>query len=101
MKKAFDCVAMKDVIQSRLLKQMKGLSFEQQAMSVRDALEHSCSPIGKLWRTLQSQESGKTGCVAEAGADYGSSTDADRDVHCVRKRSGVRRKTVTGKLCSR
>jgi hypothetical protein len=90
MKKPFDCVVMKDVIQRRLLKQMKGLSVEQQAMAVRGALEHSGSPIGKIWRALQRQEIGKPGCVAEGGAEYGSSASADRDTQRACKRGGVR-----------
>jgi len=78
MNKAFDCVAMKDGIQKRLLKQMKNLSCEQQHAAIRSALERSRSPIGKLWRALESRETKRAGCVAERGTAYGAETRRKR-----------------------
>jgi hypothetical protein len=72
MRKAFDCVAMKDDIQKRMRKQMKGLSCEQQRAAIRDALESSRSPIGELWRALESRAAGTASRVAEAGGVYGA-----------------------------
>ena len=70
MKKAFDCVAMKDNIQRRMRKQMEGLSYEQRRVAIRTALESSRSPIGDLWRALERRELTRVGRVAEAGGTY-------------------------------
>ncbi len=71
MKKAFDCVAMKDDIQKQMFKQMEGLSDEQRRAAVRDVLEKSRSPVGQLWRTLERRALADVGRVAETGEAYG------------------------------
>ena len=81
MKKAFDCVAMKDNIQRRLLKQMEGLSFEQRRVAIQSALENSRSPIGDLWRALERKELTRVARVAEAGGTY----DAGRNPNPVNR----------------
>ncbi len=72
MKKAFDCVAMKDNIQQRLLKQMEGLSYEQRRVAIKRVLDDSRSPIGDLWRALQDRAPAAASRVAEAGCGYGA-----------------------------
>ena len=71
MKKTFDCIAMKDAIQQRLLKRMEGLSYEQRRAAVRDVLEKSRSPIGDLWRKLEPRAKAGVARVAETGEAYG------------------------------
>lgn len=70
MKKAFDCVAMKDAIQKQMIKQIAGLSGEQRRAAVRDVLEKSHSPIGDLWRTLGRRATADGTCVAETNAMF-------------------------------
>jgi len=72
MKKAFDCVEMKDNIQKLMFKQMEGLSDEQRRAAVRDVLEKSRSPVGQLWRTLERRGVADVGRVAETGETYGA-----------------------------
>jgi hypothetical protein len=71
MKKTFDCIAMKDAIQQRLLKRMEGLSYEQRRAAVRDVLEKSRSPVGDLWRKLELRAMAGVARVAETGEAYG------------------------------
>jgi hypothetical protein len=75
MKKAFDCVAMKDDIQKQMFKQMEGLSDEQRRAAVREVLEKSRSPVGDLWRTLERRAMADVTCVAETGDAYGVARD--------------------------
>lgn len=79
MKKEFDCMSMKNGIQKRMLKQMEGLSSEQQRMVVRDALEESQSSIGELWRALGNKARSSANCVAETIEAYGGGTGGTRN----------------------
>ena len=79
MKKTFDCVAMKDNIQQRLLKQMEGLSYEQRRVAIQSALESSRSPIGEFWRALERRESMRAGRVAETGEIYRANVGRDHN----------------------
>jgi len=71
MKKDFDCVAMKDDIQRRLLREMRGLSPERQRAAIHQTLQRSRSPVGVLWRALVGGGIGSARCVAEGRAPYG------------------------------
>jgi len=90
MKKAFDCVAMKNGIQRRLLKRMGNLTCEQRRSAIQATLEASRSPIGALWRALAKEDCGRVGCVAEGSVEYDCSADADRDLRRPRKRGVAR-----------
>ncbi len=83
IKKNFDCVAMKDGIQRRLLKRMGNLTCEQRRSAIRDTLEESRSPIGALWRALAKGDCGRVGCIAEGGVKYDCRADSD----CASRRS--------------
>ncbi len=77
MKKRFDCVAMKDAIQTRLMKDMEGLSVAQRREAIRKDLNASQSPIGDIWRSL-TEGRDKLAGVAEGRDTYG--TDAGEGV---------------------
>jgi len=77
MKKRFDCVAMKDAIQARLIRDMEGLSGVQRREAIRRDLNASQSPIGDIWRSLTEGRSKLAG-VAEGRDAYG--TDAGEGV---------------------
>jgi hypothetical protein len=72
MKKHFDCVAMKDRIQRRLLTEMKGLTTEQKRATIREVLDGSLSSVGELWRQISGEARTTTSRVAESAAVYGS-----------------------------
>lgn len=88
MKKAFDCVAMKDAIQKQMIKQIAGLSDEQRRAAVRDVLEKSHSPIGDLWRTLERRATADGTCVAETGEMNGAGCTGYPDCKGVREMEG-------------
>ncbi len=50
--KTFDCVAMKNEIQRKLLERWKGLPEEEIREQIRHDLATSDSPSAKLWRRL-------------------------------------------------
>jgi len=75
MAKTFDCLAMKDNIQRRLLQQTEGATFEQRRVANQHALEVSRSPIGELWRALERRKTIRVGCVAETGVTYRTNAD--------------------------
>ena len=54
MKKKFDCVAMKNVIQQGLQKRWTGMAGEQRREAIHRDLDASVSAIGKVWRQLAS-----------------------------------------------
>jgi hypothetical protein len=66
--KTFDCVRMKNEIQTKLLRQYAGLSDEQRAALIERELAVSASPVAKLWRRLTATSS--IGKVAEPPAHY-------------------------------
>jgi non-homologous end joining protein Ku len=71
MKKAFDCVEMKDRIQRRLMREMAGKSTAERHAEIRDTLLRSRSPIGELWRVLEERSIDHGARVAETSAHYG------------------------------
>ena len=70
MKKSFDCVAMKNEIQARLLREKEGLSAEERVTAMRSAADHSRSPIGDLWRKLRDRGQARIMRIAESSTDY-------------------------------
>jgi len=54
--KPFDCVRMKDEIQTRLAREHSGLTDAQVRRRVLRRLAVSKSPIARLWRSLDSAE---------------------------------------------
>jgi len=71
VKKKFDCVDMKDKIQTRLLRDQAGLSGPERVAAIQRALDRSRSPIGGLWRKLKDREDGRVARVAEDREKYG------------------------------
>lgn len=76
MKKKFDCVNMKNEIQTRLLRDQAGLSGPERVAAIQRALESSQSPIGGLWRKLKDREEGRVARVAEERGKYGKDSGA-------------------------
>ena len=54
--KPFDCVRMKDEIQTRLAREHSGLTDAQVRRRVLRRLAVSKSPIARLWRSLDAAE---------------------------------------------
>ena len=50
VKKAFDCVEMKNAIHARLSAEMRGLTDEQERALIQRALQTSDSSLARLWR---------------------------------------------------
>jgi len=59
MKKKFDCVEMKNMIQTKLRLQREGMSDQAIQDQVEEELAVSQSPVAKYWRAI----SGKRGAV--------------------------------------
>ena len=70
MNKTFDCVAMKNEIQARLLREEEGLSGAARIAAMRRALDRSRSPVGDLWRKLQERAQLRISRVAEEPGNY-------------------------------
>jgi len=51
--KAFDCVEMKNAIQSQLRKEYEGLDEREIIRRRRQWLETSDSPVAKWWRSIE------------------------------------------------
>jgi hypothetical protein len=51
--KAFDCVAMKNEIQRKLLARYRNMTDAEQVADMRRRLETSRSSVGRLWRRLR------------------------------------------------
>ncbi len=54
--KKFDCVQMKNDIQARLWKEYEGMSVEEIRKNIHEKLYASNSPVGEIWRRMQSRE---------------------------------------------
>jgi len=52
-KKTFDCVELKNIIQSKLLKEYQGMKIDKAIEYSWQKLQSSQSPVAKLWRQLQ------------------------------------------------
>jgi len=52
-KKTFDCVELKNKIQSELLKEYQGMKTDEAIEHSWQKLQSSQSPVAKLWRQLQ------------------------------------------------
>lgn len=76
MKKKFDCVNMKNEIQTRLLRDQAGLSGPERVAAIQHMLERSQSSIGGLWRKLKDREEGRVARVAEERGKYGKDSGA-------------------------
>ena len=50
--KTFDCVALKDSIQAKLLEKRAGMSDRDARAEVERTLRESQSPVARLWRQL-------------------------------------------------
>lgn len=55
-KKAFDCVAMKNAIQARLVERRKGMSPSQVVADIEESLARSSQPISGFWRRITSSQ---------------------------------------------
>ena len=53
MKKDFDCVEMKNLIQQKLREQRKGMTDKNIEAQIERGLEISQTPIAQLWRRIQ------------------------------------------------
>lgn len=66
-KKDFDCVAMKDDIQRKLLSDWQGLDDAHVVRTIRKNLDNSKSAVGAWWRRLEvKRNAGGTGKPAVA-----------------------------------
>lgn len=75
-KKTFDCVAMKNSIQSELLKEYEGLSLEKERNARRKKLMTSDSLAAQMWRNAQ--EPRKTAmAVHEESGTYTAHNEKD------------------------
>ena len=52
----FDCIRLKDEIQARVARRFRGLSEAQVRSRTRRQLATSKSPIGRLWRSLETSD---------------------------------------------
>ncbi|MFH1024097.1 MAG: hypothetical protein V1809_12010 [Planctomycetota bacterium] len=52
--KSFDCVKMKNDVQARLLKAREGKSDQEVRDILERKLQSSNSPVGRVWKKLQS-----------------------------------------------
>ena len=50
--KSFDCVAMKDAIQARLVARRRGMSAAEFVDDVEQTLARSSAPIAEFWRRI-------------------------------------------------
>jgi len=55
-KKTFDCVELKNTIQSKLLKEYQGIKTDEAAKHSWQKLQSSQSPVAKLWKQLQERQ---------------------------------------------
>lgn len=53
LQKTFDCVQMKNEIQSRLIKEREGMSDVEIEKAMEKKLKTSQSPVAELWRLIQ------------------------------------------------
>ena len=54
--KTFDCVEMKAALQARLLKEMEGMTDEEQRAYTQRKLRESDSPAARLWRAVMAKQ---------------------------------------------
>jgi hypothetical protein len=59
--KQFDCVEMKNAIQTQLRKEHEGLSDEQIIRRRREWLQTSDDPLAKWWRAIGANPTSSTG----------------------------------------
>ena len=63
--KKFDCVAMKNKIQSQLLSQWQSMEDADIESQIRDSLGKSQSSSAKLWRRIEKKRSAKQSQFAQ------------------------------------
>ena len=56
MKKDFDCVEMKNLIQQKLREQRKGMTDKNIEAQIERGLEISQTPIAQLWRRIRKKK---------------------------------------------
>ena len=71
-KKSFDCVEMKEALQSALLERLKDVPPDQRNQAIMDDLEASQSDMGQLYRRLRARNGIQGWCVAETSLPYGN-----------------------------
>lgn len=55
-KNGFDCVALKNEIQSRMLHEFEGMSDEEQRLTVKQELATSENAVARKWRACRNEE---------------------------------------------
>ena len=60
-RKTFDCVAMKNEIQAKLLRERAGMPDAEVNALVQERLRTSKSPVAQLWRRLTAAQGEGTG----------------------------------------
>ncbi len=73
--KTFDCLAMKDDLQRQLLERLRNLAPADRRAAIRDDLEKSGSPMGRLWRALADPAAKGDLQVAEPSTEYGKNRE--------------------------
>lgn len=56
IEKNFDCVAMKNAIQERLVIRRKGMNAAEFMADVEQSLAHSNAPIARFWRQINTDK---------------------------------------------